>query len=91
MMVTDESDLTIVRSTIDLSHNLGLDVVAEGVEDADTLEQLSEMGCDRAQGYFLSAVPCPPTSCWSGSATRPAGPRPPKCSSASAARRWQAI
>ena len=53
-MVTDESDLTIVRSIIDLSHNLGLDVVAEGVEDDDTLEQLAEMGCDRAQGYFVS-------------------------------------
>ncbi len=53
-MVTDGSDLTIVRSIIDLSHNLGLDVVAEGVEDADTLAQLAEMGCDRAQGYYLS-------------------------------------
>ena len=53
-MVTDGSDLTIVRSIIDLSHNLGLDVVAEGVEDAQTLAQLAEMGCDRAQGYYLS-------------------------------------
>ena len=59
-MVTDESDLTIVRSIIDLSHNLGLDVVAEGVEDADTLERLAEMGCDRAQGYFMSR-PVPST------------------------------
>jgi len=54
-MVTDESDLTIVRSTIDLSHNLGLDVVAEGVEDAATLAQLAELGCDRAQGFYISA------------------------------------
>ena len=58
-MVSDDSDLTIVRSTIDLSHNLGLDVVAEGVEDVATLQRLAELGCDRAQGYFLSR-PVPP-------------------------------
>jgi len=53
-MVDDRSDLTIVRSTIDLSHNLGLEVVAEGVEDGSTLHLLAELGCDRAQGYFVS-------------------------------------
>jgi len=53
-MVDDDSDLTIVRSTIDLSHNLGLDVVAEGVENAETLDRLADLGCDRAQGYHLS-------------------------------------
>jgi diguanylate cyclase (GGDEF)-like protein/PAS domain S-box-containing protein len=53
-MVGDDSDLTIVRSTIDLSHNLGLDVVAEGVEDAGTVRLLTELGCDRAQGFFVS-------------------------------------
>ena len=53
-MVHDESDLTIVRSTIDLSHNLGLVVVAEGVEDPETLQLLAELGCDRAQGFALS-------------------------------------
>jgi diguanylate cyclase (GGDEF)-like protein/PAS domain S-box-containing protein len=53
-MVEDASDLTIVRSTIDLSHNLGLEVVAEGVEDGETLHLLAELGCDRAQGYFVS-------------------------------------
>jgi EAL domain-containing protein (putative c-di-GMP-specific phosphodiesterase class I) len=53
-MVRDESDLTIVRSTIDLSHNLGLSVIAEGVEDAATLSLLAGMGCDRAQGYYIS-------------------------------------
>jgi diguanylate cyclase (GGDEF)-like protein/PAS domain S-box-containing protein len=52
--VNDRSDLTIVRSTIDLSHNLGLSVVAEGVEDGETLRLLAELGCDRAQGYFVS-------------------------------------
>jgi diguanylate cyclase (GGDEF)-like protein/PAS domain S-box-containing protein len=64
-MVTDESDLTIVRSIIDLSHNLGLDVVAEGVEDAATLELLAGMGCDRAQGYLLSRpVPADDLLAW---------------------------
>jgi EAL domain-containing protein (putative c-di-GMP-specific phosphodiesterase class I) len=60
-MVHDESDLTIVRSTIDLSHNLGLVVVAEGVEDLETLRLLAELGCDRAQGYALSR-PVPPAA-----------------------------
>ncbi len=57
-MVTDPSDLTIVRSTIDLSHNLGLEVVAEGVEDGDTLRLLADLGCDRAQGYYVSRPVC---------------------------------
>ena len=43
----------IVRSTIELGHNLGLRVVAEGVEDAETMRRLGELGCDVAQGYFL--------------------------------------
>ncbi|MEJ5254245.1 MAG: EAL domain-containing protein [Acidimicrobiales bacterium] len=53
-MARDDSDLTIVRSTIDLSHNLGLTVVAEGVEDGSALRMLADLGCDRAQGYFVS-------------------------------------
>src|SRR5262249_18257950 len=44
-MVSHDHDLTIVRSTIDLSHNLGLGVVAEGVEDPETLQLLADMGC----------------------------------------------
>ena len=48
----------IVRSTIDLAHNLGLTVVAEGVEDEVALDMLIEYGCDSAQGYLLQpAVP----------------------------------
>ena len=47
-------DDTIVRSVIDLGHNLGLAVVAEGVEDLDTLMRLIDLGCDRAQGFLLS-------------------------------------
>ena len=47
-------DAAIVRSTNDLGHNLGLSVVAEGVEDEKTLELLGSMGCDAAQGYFIA-------------------------------------
>ncbi len=43
-----------MRSTIDLAHNLGLTVVAEGVEDQAALDLLIEYGCDSAQGYFFS-------------------------------------
>jgi diguanylate cyclase (GGDEF)-like protein len=50
----DDSDLIIVRSTINLGHDLGLKVVAEGVEDEATLRRLGLLGCDLAQGYHLS-------------------------------------
>ena len=53
-MARDASDAVIVRSTIDLAHNLGLTVVAEGVEDEATFDQLRMLGCDMAQGYWLS-------------------------------------
>ncbi|MEW6120814.1 MAG: EAL domain-containing protein [Pseudomonadota bacterium] len=53
-MVNDPNDTVIVRSTIDLAHNLGLRVVAEGVENAAILSQLCLLGCDQAQGYFFS-------------------------------------
>ena len=49
----NESDRIMVRSTINLGHELGLRVVAEGVEDAQTLELLRSLGCDYAQGYFI--------------------------------------
>ena len=52
-MTSDSSDATIVRSTVDLGHNLGLRVVAEGVESEDVLETLRSLGCDEAQGYFI--------------------------------------
>jgi diguanylate cyclase (GGDEF)-like protein len=58
-MTDDEDDEVIVRSTIDLAHNLGLKVVAEGVENQKTLNRLTELGCDIAQGYFISR-PLPP-------------------------------
>lgn len=53
-MIDDKDDAMIVRSTIDLAHNLGLATVAEGVETAQVLERLREMGCDQAQGYLIS-------------------------------------
>jgi diguanylate cyclase (GGDEF)-like protein len=50
----DADDASIVSSTIDLGHNLGLKVVAEGVEESETLLMLRELGCDFAQGYLIS-------------------------------------
>ncbi len=58
-MATDEDDATIVRSTIDLARNLGLEVVAEGVETEPIWSALRELGCTVAQGYHLSR-PLPP-------------------------------
>jgi diguanylate cyclase (GGDEF)-like protein len=49
-----ERDLTLVRSTIELAHALGLRVVAEGVEEAPSMDLLSGLGCDLAQGYLIS-------------------------------------
>lgn len=48
------ADATIVRSIISLAHNLGLSVVAEGIEDTHTQEILAAIGCDQAQGYHFS-------------------------------------
>ena len=53
-MALDASDAAIVRSTIDLAHNLGLTVVAEGVESEDAWRHLESLGCDFAQGYYLA-------------------------------------
>jgi EAL domain-containing protein (putative c-di-GMP-specific phosphodiesterase class I) len=55
-MDKDENDAVIVRSTIDLGRNLGLEVVAEGVETADVTAALATRGCDVIQGYWV----CPP-------------------------------
>ncbi len=52
-MCEDSSDATIVRSTIDLGRNLGLDVVAEGVESQEVWDALRAQGCSLAQGYFI--------------------------------------
>jgi len=53
-MGEDPSDATIVRSTIDLGRNLGLDVVAEGVESQEVWDALRDQDCTLAQGYFIS-------------------------------------
>jgi diguanylate cyclase (GGDEF)-like protein len=53
-MAIDASDAAIVRSTIDLAHNLGLRVVAEGVESHQSWRRLTELGCDLAQGFYVS-------------------------------------
>jgi EAL domain-containing protein (putative c-di-GMP-specific phosphodiesterase class I) len=53
-MTINAGDAIIVRSTIDLGRNLGLEVVAEGVETAECWDELSSLGCTAAQGYFLS-------------------------------------
>ena len=50
----DAKDQAILRATIDLAHQLGLMVVAEGIEDDAALERLAAMGCDRAQGYGIA-------------------------------------
>ncbi len=52
--LAEEGGATIVRSTIDLAHDLGLTVVAEGIEDEATMARLAALGCDQAQGYFIS-------------------------------------
>lgn len=58
---TDQNDSAIVRSVLGLGHLLGLDVVAEGVEDAETANWLAEIGCDVLQGFHF-ARPVPPGS-----------------------------
>lgn len=53
-MHMNQGNATIVRSTIDMGRQLGLSVVAEGVESVEELRALAKMGCDEAQGYYLS-------------------------------------
>ncbi len=58
-MTRDKKSRTIVRTCINLAHDLGLEAVAEGVEDPETWELLGTLGCDTAQGYYI-ARPTPP-------------------------------
>jgi diguanylate cyclase (GGDEF)-like protein len=53
-VTTDARSAAIVRSTIELAHALGLQVVAEGIEDRQTLEAVERFGCDYAQGFYFS-------------------------------------
>jgi len=59
-MLNDVSDAVIVRSTIDLAHNMGMKVVAEGIESQDAWDKLAELGCNLGQGYHMCR-PCPAT------------------------------
>jgi diguanylate cyclase len=64
-MTKQPSDALIVRSVVQLSHNLGLTAVAEGVEDAEVLDALGAMGCDVVQGYhFTPPLPSKAFSAW---------------------------
>ncbi len=64
-MTNSEEDAVIVRSAVDLGRNLGLEVVAEGVEDAEVWERLQLLGCDVAQGFLMSQpVPAHELTAW---------------------------
>ena len=66
-MSDDVNDAAIVRSTIDLARNLGLEVVAEGVETEATMRDLADLRCDVAQGYWLSRpIPAADLVTWLG-------------------------
>lgn len=53
-MITDDNNAMIVRSTIDLAHNLGMKVIAEDIENKDASDLLTILGCDLGQGYYFS-------------------------------------
>ncbi len=53
-MDTESNDETIVRSTIELAHNLGLSIIAEGVESKRIIDLLLELKCDKIQGYYIN-------------------------------------
>jgi EAL domain-containing protein (putative c-di-GMP-specific phosphodiesterase class I) len=57
-MLEDEKNKSIVKAAIDLAHNLGLSVVAEGIESEEVLQSLVSIGCDFGQGYHI-AKPMP--------------------------------
>jgi diguanylate cyclase (GGDEF)-like protein/PAS domain S-box-containing protein len=76
-MADDPSSALIVSSVVELGHNLGMTLVAEGVETKGNLTELAGLGCDVAQGYHLSrAIPADAFDLWS--AGRPITPAPPQ-------------
>ena len=78
-MERDENDAVIVRSTIELARNLGLTVVAEGVETATVWERLRALKCDFAQGYYLGRpVPAGELEARVGEASSQASSRRPR-------------
>ena len=76
-MTSNARDAVIVRSTVDLGRNLGLRVVAEGVEDSLTLQELETLGCDAVQGYHISR-PIPADDLISWLEQQQAGMPPPQ-------------
>ena len=73
-LTRDRDDAAIVRATIDLAHHMGLVVTAEGVEHASVLKALCHLGCDMAQGYYISRpLPADELGRWIGQATTPRG------------------
>ncbi|UJP05371.1 MAG: EAL domain-containing protein [Nitrosomonas sp.] len=78
---TGPSDAAVCAASISLAHNLGLEVVAEGVETAKQIEYLKILGCDKIQGYYFSK-PLPPAEAenfikrWSTDQSTPAAPQP---------------
>jgi diguanylate cyclase (GGDEF)-like protein len=71
-MTSNSNDAVIVRSTIELGHNLGLRLVAEGVEDEETWTMLRALGCDVIQGYHLSRpLPADQVESWIDDYRRP--------------------
>lgn len=71
-MLTNKDSMIIVRSTIALGHDLGLKVIAEGVENQAMLDRLAALGCDVAQGYYIGK-PMPRSNSGSGCGNRPGG------------------
>jgi diguanylate cyclase (GGDEF)-like protein len=64
-MLRANDDAVIVRTIVELAHNLGLQVVAEGVEDAETWQALRQLGCNVAQGYHMSRpIDARALECW---------------------------
>jgi EAL domain-containing protein (putative c-di-GMP-specific phosphodiesterase class I) len=73
-LVEEHRSVEIVRSTVDLTHALGLRMVAEGVEDQDTLDILRGLGCDLVQGWHLGRPM--PAGAFTGVLGRPVQPPP---------------
>jgi diguanylate cyclase (GGDEF)-like protein len=75
-MSSDTRNAIVVRSTIELAHNLGMRTVAEGIEDAFTFERLRALGCELAQGFHMSR-PLPAAGLerwWDARVEQPAAP-----------------
>ena len=86
-MTSDHDDAVIVRSTIELAHNLGLKVIAEGVATSEIYDELVRLGCDAAQGFHLgAALPAREITLWLDDHERsaPAGWRSARASRSSA-------